>query len=902
MTEGQSAAVMKEHIDVLMLEDVPADAKLIEETLRLGNLHARVRRTDTRAGFERALTEHRPDVIVSDHGLPSFDSLSALTIAHEKCPDVPFVVVSGSKDGMVLEALKRGASDSVSKDELPLLVPRLRRAIEESEKEQERTHLKHELMEIEERLRLLQDGVKDFGMYVLDPAGRITWWNAGALVMHGMEEAELVGQPFWRLLKPLKGARARVTDWLEAAEAQEHLEEEDWSMRRDGSQFWGHFIFTACRNPSGLLRGFTVVMRDLTETRRAAEVSRQTHSRQEAMLELAKDAFVTMNEKGTLLDWNGAAEKIFGYTREQAVGGEFVGLIIPPAMREELRRHLLQYLASGGQERLIGRWYTMQRSDGGEFPVEFALAPLPGQKPPRFTGYVRDISVLKQTETALQESKARYHMVVENVTDYAIYMLDPQGNVSSWNAGAQRIEGYRAEEIVGRNFSVFFTPEDIEKGLPQKELARAVTMGRSESEAWSVRKDRTRFRSHWILTAVHEANQLKGFVRVAHDVTSQRKTEQALRESEERFRVAVEGVQDYAIYMLDEKGRVATYNIGATRLEGYQPEEIVGKPLHTFFTPEDVANGFPDQELNRARTQGKSQSEGWNVRKDGARFCSNWVLTAIRDSQGKLTGYSKVARDVTQLKQAQEKVARWNAELEQRVKNRTKELEVANNELEAFSYSVSHDLRAPLRHINAFVRLLEQDLGDKVTPKAKSHFDAVADSAKRMGQLVDDLLSFSRWARQDLIRVPVKLNALVREALQELQAEMVGRDIEWIIGELPMVRGDPTALRQVVINLLSNAIKYSASRARTRIEIGANATPEEFVCYVRDNGVGFDMKYANKLFGVFQRLHSAREFEGTGIGLAIVRRVIQRHGGRTWAEAEVNRGATFYFTLPNSSR
>jgi PAS domain S-box-containing protein len=229
-------------------------------------------------------------------------------------PDVPFVLVTGSKDGMVLEALKRGASDSVSKDELPLLVPRLKRAIEESEKEQERAHLKHELMEIEERLRLLQDGVKDFAMYVLDPAGRIAWWNAGALVMHGMESGELVGQPFWRLLKPLKGARARVTDWLEAAEAQDHLEEEDWSMRRDGSQFWAHFIFTACRNPNGLLRGFTVVMRDLTETRRAAEVSRQTHSRHEAMLELAKDAFLTINEKGILLDWNGAAEKIFGYT------------------------------------------------------------------------------------------------------------------------------------------------------------------------------------------------------------------------------------------------------------------------------------------------------------------------------------------------------------------------------------------------------------------------------------------------------------------------------------------------------------------------------------------------------------------------------------------------------------
>ncbi len=250
------------------------------------------------------------------------------------------------------------------------------------------------------------------------------------------------------------------------------------------------------------------------------------------------------------------------------------------------------------------------------------------------------------------------------------------------------------------------------------------------------------------------------------------------------------------------------------------------------------------------------------------------------------------------LRKSQEQLARWNIELEQRVAERTAQLEAANEELEAFSYSVSHDLRAPLRHIDGFVEILQNGAASKLDKESQENLRTIADAARKMGRLIDDLLAFSRTSRARMTKRNVSLQNLVREALRHVERETEGRDVEWIIGDLPEVEGDPNMLRQALINLMSNALKYTRPRARARIEIGASSTGKETVFFIRDNGVGFDMQYANKLFGVFHRLHRANEFEGSGIGLANVRRIIHRHGGRTWAEGALDHGATFYFSLP----
>jgi light-regulated signal transduction histidine kinase (bacteriophytochrome) len=257
-----------------------------------------------------------------------------------------------------------------------------------------------------------------------------------------------------------------------------------------------------------------------------------------------------------------------------------------------------------------------------------------------------------------------------------------------------------------------------------------------------------------------------------------------------------------------------------------------------------------------------------------------------------------IIHDISDRKTSEEHIRRLNIDLERRVRERTAEWEAANKELEAFSYSVSHDLRAPLRHIEGFVEILVSTKGQSLDEESRHYLATISESTKQMGRLIDDLLAFSRTARTELRKTRVRLQDLVQQCIKELQPEAAQRKVQWEVQDLPEVHADASLLRQVVLNLLSNALKYTRQREPSRIEIGAQTAVTEDIVFVKDNGVGFDMRYAHKLFGVFQRLHRSTDFEGTGIGLANVRRIINRHGGRTWAEAELSRGATFFFSLP----
>ncbi|TLY16318.1 MAG: PAS domain S-box protein [Nitrospirae bacterium] len=378
---------------------------------------------------------------------------------------------------------------------------------------------------------------------------------------------------------------------------------------------------------------------------------------------------------------------------------------------------------------------------------------------------------------------------------------------------------------------------------------------------------------------------------------SEQVKQQAVQQSEERFRLFVEQVQDYAIILLDSEGLVQTWNAGAQRVTGYAAAEIIGQSMICLFTQEDRAAGKRETLLQTARTAGRVEDEGWRVRKDGSRFWANVVLTALHDEAGQLQGFANVTRDLTERKRADEEIHRLNAALEQRVLERTAQLEAANKELESFSYSVSHDLRAPLRSIDGFSLALLEDLGDKVGLQGKDYLRRVRDATQRMGQLIDDLLNLARVTREEMRREPVDLSALARSIATDLKRTQPDRQVAFAIADGLVANGDAHLLRVALENLLGNAWKFTSKRPRTRIEFGVdkqNGTPAYFV---RDDGAGFDMAYSGKLFGAFQRLHSNKEFEGTGIGLATVKRVIRRHGGRVWAESSVGQGATFYFTL-----
>jgi len=371
-----------------------------------------------------------------------------------------------------------------------------------------------------------------------------------------------------------------------------------------------------------------------------------------------------------------------------------------------------------------------------------------------------------------------------------------------------------------------------------------------------------------------------GFAKVTRDITERRRAELALHESEERFRLLVESVQEYAIFVLDPAGRVASWNAGAEAIKGYAADEILGQHVAVFYTPEDVALGKPQAQLEAAAREGRVEDEGWRLRKDGNRFWADTVITAMRDPTGALIGFGKVTRDLTRRRRIEEQLAQSNAELER------------------FSYSVSHDLRAPLRAINGYAQAVLEDYAAALDAEGQRFLGIIRDSAKRGGELIDALLNFSRLGRQTLSMEPVDLTELARAVVDELRRSTDVEGMDVIVDPLQPTRGDRTLLRQVLANLIGNAFKFSRGRPHPQIEIGARREGQAVVYFVRDNGVGFDMRYADKLFGVFQRLHRADEFEGTGVGLALAQRIIQRHGGRIWADGKVDGGATFFFTLP----
>lgn len=383
---------------------------------------------------------------------------------------------------------------------------------------------------------------------------------------------------------------------------------------------------------------------------------------------------------------------------------------------------------------------------------------------------------------------------------------------------------------------------------------------------------------------------------VHRDFRARRAAEESLRQSAEHFRQMIDSIKDYAILMLDPAGRVVSWSSGAQRLKGYRADQIIGRSFACFYPEPEQHAGTPDRDLREAAAVGRFEYEGWRARMDGSRYWASVIITVIRDSQQRLVGFAKITRDLTNRRAAEERIRQLNTDLQLQ----NARLEIANKELESFSYSVSHDLRAPLRHIDGFANLLSRQAEKALDEQGRRYLAVIAESARRMGRLIDDLLTFSRMGRVHMAVAEVDHNELVATVIREAGGDRDGH-VEWRVEPLPSVQADSAMLRQVWLNLLDNAVKYSSKTPAPKIEIGsiANAEPSsEHVFFVKDNGVGFDMKYAAKLFGVFQRLHSEAEFHGTGIGLANVRRIITRHGGRTWAEASPEGGATFFFSLP----
>ena len=382
-----------------------------------------------------------------------------------------------------------------------------------------------------------------------------------------------------------------------------------------------------------------------------------------------------------------------------------------------------------------------------------------------------------------------------------------------------------------------------------------------------------------------------------------------------QLRLLVEGLRDAAIFFLDAEGSIREWTLSAERLLGYPEAAMLGSSITQFTpvrSPETHAGELQDQmmlALERAALLGQSETPGWQRCADGSLIWANTVLTALHDTESEeAPGYACLMRDMTENKRLLDMLQELNADLDTRVQERTRELQDINRDLEAFSSSVSHDLRAPLRHISSFVELLREELGTTATPAVERQIDTIAQAADHMGQMIEGLLAFSRLGRAPLRKRPVPmmdlLQASLNRTLHDPSLRRPADALQWHLPErLPTVRGDSLLLSEVWDNLLTNALKYSRQSQPAIIRIGASQTPEgeeptHWIFWIEDNGVGFNPQRAERLFGMFQRLHRASEFEGTGIGLALCRRIIERHGGRIWAESTPKIGSTFYFNLP----
>jgi PAS domain S-box-containing protein len=644
------------------------------------------------------------------------------------------------------------------------------------------------------------------------------------------------------------------------------------------------------------------------------------------VIDLARDSIIGLNSEGKIISWNEGAKQLFGHTSGEMIGRPMVEQLVPLSRRTELE-DFLKRLRQG--ETVAPFEIALVTKDRGELDLSISATPLrdgAGKVIGAWT-IARDVTELRRIHAALRESEERFHMLAD-ATPLMIWMTDTEKRCTWVNKTRLTFTGRSLSQELGCGLTEVVHPDDYPRWLQIYSTA-SDRHGPFEIE-YRLLRDNREYRWVFDQGVPHFATDgaFLGYLGCCMDVTERKQAEEALetkfnelRSTQEALRTqnaelessrqALESERSRYRELFDSapvgyiltncQGTVQEVNLAAVNLLREQPEFLIGSPFARLLAREERAVFFGN--LGRLTRQEVLKIETWETAiqpPNGTPFPCAILVNLVQDESRGLTGLRWILRDVTERKQAEEKILRLNAELEQRVRERTTALETANRELEAFSYSVSHDLRAPLRSITGFSTALLEEYAGALDDKGLRYLQFAHDAGARMTRLIEDLMELSRATRVDLREQEVDLSALATLVLTELQKREPRRNVEVSIAPKLSVHGDEGLLRIALENLLSNAWKFTNRSAQPKIEVGATERNGSRFYFVRDNGAGFNMAKSNRLFGVFKRLHSQDEFPGTGIGLATVRRILSRHGGEIWAEAKENEGATFYFTLPDA--